>query len=764
VAFEELCPYVKLISVAQDGGFSARLEIDKANKDGVVERKIVTAKPHSELFTLSGDRNVYKDYAVAEIECEEGREYIKFANGDYLYLGKSQGDIDENLLKKAQIRRTIEEHFDKELALTERGIKVLSLFFIDEVGKYRAIDGEKGIYATMFEECYEELCALPKYELIKNKFDSNCHDGYFSQDKKGVPKNTKGDSNDDFDTYSLIMKDKEKLLSFSCPLRFIFSHSALKEGWDNPNVFQVCTLIDQKSMFTCRQKIGRGLRLCVDQNGERIEDKEINQLHVIANESFAEFAENLQKEIENESGVKFGVIDVGLFEGLLIPKIEVVETKITEAQSEQIVVALNKAKNEGLKIEEATLPTELEPIKEVIIAKAKTAEIAEVQAFTDVTVVREVKTETPATAEEITEIVAHLEKKEYITKAGKMKDTLKTALLTDTLDLPAKFEAAKERLISRIKTADKKVPIVDANKKVVVKMKENVLESPLFKELWSKINGKTKFRVTVDEDEFVAKIVAQLQQEPEIRRAHIVTKTANLDVEREGISFSGEYSQTLEVENIRYKIAAVTETIREECSIRRALFTRILRESGRVGDFLNNPQAFVEKFIEIANRVREKLEIDGVKYERIVGAEFYAQDVFERKELATSLDFNVLALRNKNSVYDHVVCDSKTVEMPFAEALDDDKEVKLFFKIPPKFRIDTPIGTYNPDWAIHLEKNGEEKMYFVIETKGTTIFDDLANPEGRKIRCGVKHFEALGAEVVFPKEPVKAWREFKGSV
>ena len=293
-------PYVKLLSVSNEKGFRAKIEMDIRNKDGIVGRKTVTVKPDDDLYLLSGKRELYEGYTVAGIDCTPEYEHIEFGNTEEVYLGKSIGDIDENMVKKAQIRRTIEAHLDKELRYTDKGIKVLSLFFIDKVANYRLEDGSPGIYAKMFEECYLELIARPKYAPIRERFSADvtkAHNGYFSQDKKGRLKDTKGDTAADDDTYNTIMRDKEWLLSFACPLRFIFSHSALKEGWDNPNVFQVCTLIEQKSTFTCRQKVGRGLRLCVNQDGERVEDKHINILHVIANESFSEFADTLQREI-----------------------------------------------------------------------------------------------------------------------------------------------------------------------------------------------------------------------------------------------------------------------------------------------------------------------------------------------------------------------------------------------------------------------------------------------------------------------------------
>ena len=329
-------PYVKLLSVSHEDGFKARLEIDVAGKDGKVSRKTVTVKPGTDLYKLSGSRSLYEGYSVSGIDCTPGMEQIELSNTDVVRLGRAIGDIDENLIKRMQIRRTIEAHLDKELRYTEKGIKVLSLFFIDEVKKYREADGGKGIYAQMFEELYTELIGLPKYAPLRERFTINAsrvHDGYFSQDKKGNYKNTRGDTLDDYSTYNTIMKDKEWLLSFDCPLRFIFSHSALKEGWDNPNVFQVCTLIEQKSTLTARQKIGRGLRLCVNQDGERIEDRNINLLHVMANESFAEFADTLQKEIEAETGVRFGVLQLDLFSGMAFDETRTEETPLTEQQA-----------------------------------------------------------------------------------------------------------------------------------------------------------------------------------------------------------------------------------------------------------------------------------------------------------------------------------------------------------------------------------------------------------------------------------------------
>mgnify|MGYP000706663422 FL=1 len=369
-------PYVKLLSVSNEDGFKARLEIDVQGKDGKVSRKTVTAKPGTDLYKLSGYRGLYENYAVSGIDCTPGMEQIELSNTDVVRLGRAIGDIDENLIKRMQIRRTIETHLDKELRYTEKGIKVLSLFFIDEVKKYRGPEGGKGIYAQMFEELYAELMGLPKYAELRERFTidaTRVHDGYFSQDKKGNYKNTRGDTLDDTSTYNTIMKDKEWLLSFDCPLRFIFSHSALKEGWDNPNVFQVCTLIEQKSTLTARQKVGRGLRLCVNQDGERIEDRNINLLHVMANESVAEFADTLQKEIEEETGVKFGVLQLDLFSGMVFEEIRTEETPLTEQEAKTL---LSRLAGEGILKTDAPVPESVPELpKELEAAKQKAVEV-----------------------------------------------------------------------------------------------------------------------------------------------------------------------------------------------------------------------------------------------------------------------------------------------------------------------------------------------------------------------------------------------------
>jgi len=610
-------PYICLKSVSNKNGFSAKVEIDVENSEGSVKRKTVVVKPHSDLYVLSGGRKLYENYKVEGIDCSAGFERIEFSNAETLTLNENIGDIDDDVIKRAQIRHTIKTHLDKELRCFDKGIKVLSLFFVDKVEKYRTADGQKGVYAEMFEACYNELMNNPKYAPLKEKFNTDvnkAHNGYFSQDKKGKYKDTNGSTQADNDTYNTIMKNKEWLLSFDCPLRFIFSHSALKEGWDNPNVFQVCTLTDQKSVFTCRQKIGRGLRLCVNQAGERIEDKNINILHVVANESFSEFAGKLQKEIENETGVQFGTV--------------------TE------------------------------------------------------------------------------------------------------------------------------IPIRDAQREVSVRLKKQILASAEFLELWNRIKQKTTYRVRFDVEKLIEECASAIKAMPETSDTRLVTQTADLIIQNAGVSHQERAMFTTDLERNDIVLPDILRLISAKTLLKRSTVSRILQQSGRLEDFLKNPQKFYEETLKIIKEKRHALAIDGIKYIRLAGREYYVQEIFESMELIAYLDKNAVAVAN--SVYDYVVYDS-SVESDFARSLDNDPDVKMFFKMPNRFKIETPIGAYNPDWAVYLEKNGEERLYFVLETKGTEDIFKLRPEERQKIHCGAEHFKAL-SNVVFSNTPVMTWKEFKQNI
>ena len=757
-------PYVKLLSVSHEDGFRARVEIDAQNKSGKVSRKTFTVKPGTDLYKLSGGRALYEGCAVSGIDCTPGMEQLELSNTDIVRLGCAIGGIDENNIKRLQIRRTMEAHLDKELRYTKKGIKVLSLFFIDEVKKYRDPEGGKGIYAQMFEELYTELIALPKYAELRKYFpaDAGCvHDGYFSQDKKGNYKNTKGNTLDDTSTYNTIMKDKEWLLSFDCPLRFIFSHSALKEGWDNPNVFQVCTLIEQKNTLTARQKVGRGLRLCVNQDGERIEDRNINLLHVMANESFAEFADKLQKEIEEETGIRFGILQLDLFSGIVFEETKTEETPLT---SQQVETLLSHLAGEGfMKSADTPAPETVPKLPEELkIAKQRAVEVIAREGsiapavVTQLTAQKTVVVQSTLTYDDAQQLLVHFEEKGYITKSGKIKDSMRAALQRGTLELPPRFESARPQLVAAIRRTDAKPLVRNISRDVVVRLKKEVAVSPEFLELWDRIKQKTTYRVRIDEDELIRHSVAAIKDMAPIPKARIVTQTADFQIDRPGVTYMERGIKTADVTDSYSSLPNILAILDGQTLARRSVIAEILKKSGRGQDFLNNPQMFMENAAQIIRDACYSLAIDGISYKKLHGAEYYVQEIFDSTELIANLDRNAVPVCH--SIYDHVIYDS-TVENEFARALDDDDDVKMFFKLPSRFKVDTPIGTYNPDWAVYVEIDGMKKLYFIIETKGTTKEDDLRGRERQKIRCGKAHFRALdsGAEL----HTAKKWSEFK---
>ena len=755
-------PYIRLLSAKKDGGFSAKLELDVATSAGKVERKTVTVKPGTDLFMITGNREIYENYEVVGIDATSGAQAVEFKNGDFARIGKPIGDVDEMLVKRAQIRRTIEFHLNKERLYHEQGIKVLSLFFIDEVANYRTSDGEPGIYVRMFEECYDELINSQKFSILKDKFpQGGIHDGYFSQDKKGNYKNTKGDSADDFTTYQTIMQKKEWLLSFECPLRFIWSHSTLKEGWDNPNVFQVCTLLDQKSVFTARQKIGRGLRLCVNQNGERVEDKNINLLHVVANESFTEFADNLQKEIEAETGLKFGYIQISMFVGQTFTETRQEEKTVTPEQAVRVVEVL---KTIGLidaqgtvaptvtpeKIEELEALTEVADVKEIVTAVIEKAEPIKTEDIVGTTYAATVSEEKVISYDDAEKIIEICEQKGY-TKKGKIQDKGRAAILDRTFSLE-RYNMTVERFEELIKPADTKPPITSADRNVIVRRKQNYDLSPEFMALWNKISQKTTYRIKIDTEKLVEQSINSLRKMEELPEVRLVSKTADFDIHNMGITHTERNIRTTSVHddyNFLPNIAAITA---EQCLIKRETALRILEECGRGDDSLRNPQLFIERFVEIVKYHRHELAIDGISYIKLDGQYYYAQKIFNAEELVGNLDKTAVPV--EKSVYDHVLYDinSQTIERPFAIALEKDPRVKMFFKLPTHFTIDTPIGKYNPDWAVYLEEESatggsDKKMYFVFETKGNTFEFDLRNPERLKFNCSKAHFRAIDSDI-----------------
>ena len=773
-------PYVKVLDVAHDNGYSGHIEIDVRAKNGLVKRKTVTVKQGSDLEKLSGDRDCYKGYVVTNFECAKGQEYIELSNDRKIALGTAIGDLDELTAKRTQIRMTIEEHLNKELSYIKQGIKVLSLFFIDEVKKYRTPDGQKGIYTKIFEEEYTNLINKTKYSEIKKVFKQDAeqvHNGYFSQDKKGL-KDTKGNTLADYSTYNLIMKDKETLLSFECPLRFIFSHSALKEGWDNPNVFQICTLLDQKSTFTARQKIGRGLRLCVNKDGDRIEDPNINILHVMANESYAEFADNLQKELEDETGIKFGFLEQSIFSGLRFEHKLVVTRELNKEEQKLLQTDL---KLEGFNVEGAEsaevpeiTPTSDESVKPKVeevkpkpkltqalqntktqlienLSKERTITENEIEKLTVTETVVEQKT---ISSEDSLKIHQQLQDKGYLSKEGKITNKFTKAIDDGSFELSDGFEGAKDLVIEVVRKHNTKPPLRDASKNVRVKLKKQVMLSPEFKELWDQIKQKTIFKIHIDEDTLVRNCIKAIVNMDPIPKPKISAYTAKVEVKQSGVESDENkvVGKTYELNTAYLSLPNLITEVSEQTLTKRQTIYEILTQSNRLEDFLNNPQRYIETVVGLINNERQALAVDGITYKkRDDGSVYYEQEIFDCDDILANLDRNAVPV--DHSVYDHVIYDSQTIEKNFALALDSDPDVKMFFKLPNKFKVDTPIGSYNPDWAVYVSTDHFKKLYLVVETKGgTDVLRNLRGSERMKIECGKKHFAAIQSELRLAKD------------
>lgn len=687
--------YLKLISTNnKKSPITAKIEID-ANLKGSIKRKIVTVKQGSDLSEAKlSNRDVYNGYVVDEIYCEPGNEYVSFTQKeDILRIGKVVGDIDDLKLKRAQIHKTIEEHLDKELAFARTGkkIKVLSLFFIDKVANYRQYDDEgnqiNGPYADIFEEEYKKVIKKPKYSTLYNYVDldleaSEAHDGYFAMDRKGKNKNkfkdTKsGKSDADDHAYELIMKDKERLLSFDTKLKFIFSHSALREGWDNPNVFQICTLNETTSTMKKRQEIGRGLRLCVNQDGERIHDKSTNILTIMANESYEDFAKKLQKEIEDDTGIKFGTIKKDSFAHILW---------------------VNKKGNEE-----------------------------------------------PLGKQHSLLIFNHFKLKNYIDSKGKAQDTLKVAVKDKNVDIPNEYMDSYDEIFQHVKKLiDGYKPPKKAKTRRQVKVNKHVYLSPEFKEFWDSIKHKTTYSVDFDTDELIKKCINAMEDTLNIKAPKLLYTKSGLTIKAAGVDYEDGIVSTAYSEEDEIALPDIVTYLQNETDLTRKTIIRILTKSDTLNQFKKNPQEYMQQTAKLINKVMSMMIVDGIKYTKIDDS--YSQELFKNDELFGYLESNLLEA--EHSVYDYIIYDSD-VEKEFAKRLDKDPEVKLYTKLPSWFKVDTPLGSYNPDWAVMLDKDGETNLYFVVETKGSTEYLALRPTEQAKINCGRKHFKALESNVHF---------------
>ncbi|MCF6339599.1 MAG: DEAD/DEAH box helicase family protein [Sulfurimonas sp.] len=600
--------YIRLVSVKANPR-SAKIEI-YVIQNGSTKRKIIVVKSTDDLYEKSNGRDVYDGYTINDIYIEKGSEYIEFLNQEVVRIGETVGDADDDCIKRLQVRKTIEEHLDKELRLKARDIKVLSLFFIDRVANYRSYDEKgnevKGKYALWFEEEFKIISKKPKYNTLFGDVDiatevEKIHDGYFAQDSKGRIKDSTGKNKDDESAFDKIMKNKETLLSFSEPLRFIFSHSALKEGWDNPNVFQICTLNETNSVMKKRQEIGRGLRICVNQDGQRVRGFDVNTLTVMANESYVDFAKGLQNEYEKDCGITF----------------------------------------------------------------------------------------------------------EDISKYVK-----------------------------------------DANDKKLITLNKEVYLSEEFKALWEQIKYKTTYRVDFDVEKLVKECAKHIANDLTVGKIKYLYSKATNKITKAGVEIIDETikNDPLNSEIIDFELPDIVTYLQNETNLTRRNIVDILIKSGKLQGFKNNPQKFIDGAIKIIKKVMSIFIVDGIKYQKLGNEFYYSQQCFEDQELYGYLSSNMIENRENKSIYTHTVYDS-TIEENFAIEFNRNEKVKLFTKLPKWFKINTPLGTYNPDWAVMIVEENEEKLYFVVESKGSDLGLDIKTSESSKIECAKKHFAEISTEV-----------------
>jgi type III restriction enzyme len=436
----------------------------------------------------------------------------------------------------------------------------------------------------------------------------------------------------------------------------------------------------------------------------------------------------------------------------------VTETKtVTQPEAEIIVKHLESKgyiSSDGRPTEEAIkavttdtveLPPELTAVKAEVVKVITKAEAVTPKTLSGATYTQTVEQERSVTYEEAEEIITHFEKAGYVTKTGKIKDTMKNDILNGTLDLPKRFEAARERFVQIVTNADRKPPIRDASRDVIVRLKKQVPQSPEFRAIWERIRQKTTYRVEIDSADLIKRASRELREMPSIPKARILTQTADIQIQNMGVTHLERETRTMDVHTDYAVLPDILTVIAEEAFVSWTDAAAIIRESGRIGDFMANPRLFIENCVDIIKHNRHSLAIDGISYTKREDDRYYWQQIFNSDELMANLDKN--AVEVKNSVYDYIIYDSDSVERPFAVALDNDPDVKMFFKIPPSFKIETPIGTYNPDWAVYIDRDGEQKMYFVIETKSSLNPLDRRGTENLKIHCGRRHFKALDNDV-----------------
>jgi len=684
---------------------TALLEIDMKLSSSV-QKKSVRVHEGDNLYDLSNKLSEYEDgFTVVSIDGYENS--IRFLNGRKVMAGEVTGSVQEKHLRRIQIRETIRSHIAKEKELYGKGIKVLSLFFIDEVKKYRDYEAEalKGVYAQMFEEEYERIVRdeLGLFDAeyrtyIEGLNTDDIHKGYFSVDKKGKaidPKADKSGNSNDVSAYDLIMKDKERLLSFDEPTRFVFSHSALKEGWDNPNVFQICTLKQSSSTDSKRQEIGRGLRICVDKHGIR-QDQELlgaaffdtNALTVVASDSYDDFASSLQKEILDSLSR---------------------ETKITLKVLSQITLK----NDDDMEVK----------IGEKLASK----------------------------------IIKDWKEKGYLGEDGFVTDKAIKDIKSKTFEVIPQLEAWKKEveqlIVQANSTAVLSSMIGNGKNEEIGELRPNEnFDKKEFQALWAKINAKATYRINVDSQILQEASVEAINQFLEIAKVTVkITKATQkdlfeLDDLNAGSNMMGDSKNSYE--RMNHELGSTKYDLLGEIERSTALTRKtIVSILGKISEqkfklFVVNPEEFIIKISNIINQQKAKLLVSGIEYFKT--DEVYESEIFTIPNFKYNLSKDTISV--EKHIYDYLKYDSE-VEKTFANELEKG-QITVYAKLPNDFKIPTPMGNYNPDWAVVFNGADKKNIYFVAETKGNCDPLQLKGSEEAKIAYARKYFECLNDDEI----------------
>ncbi|MFH4157104.1 type III restriction-modification system endonuclease [Acinetobacter bereziniae] len=712
----------------------ARLELEIQTKTGF-KREVRKVSKGDDLFVISHEAEQYNDrYVISDIDARTNT--VTFVNGITIQAEKSIGHLDEQVTRTIQIRETIRAHLQKERQLYNQGIKVLSLFFIDEVAKYRQYDEDNnpidGEYTQIFKEQYQfvlnEFLYLniendPYQEYLKSIDVDKTHNGYFSIDKKSKKltdpalKKVKDEElgvsvqqADDIDAYDLILKDKERLLSFEEPTRFIFSHSALREGWDNPNVFVICTLKHSDNTISRRQEVGRGLRLAVNKNGERMdanyfgaigEVHRLNNLTVVTNESYKDFVANLQTEIVKTLASRPTQATPEYFENKVLTLVDGSKLEITKVMAKQIHKYLTR--NDYIDDNDHIAPKYHQD---------------------------KANGELVALPEELQPYTAQITK------------------LIDSIFDPKATEGMTE----------------DANKHLTNHINSKNLERKEFQDLWKRINRKAIYQIQIDSKKLITDSISCIERTAVERGNKFVETLSYKLVEssmKDEVSFDELKSKdafgkkTTKTENSTLSIHSQVQydligNIAEDTNLTRKTVAQILKgiNASVFAQFKLNPEAFIREISRIINEQQASMVIQGLKYNPL--KEGYPEnDIFVSNE-----NIPLKSFKADRHIWDYVVTDSDN-ERKFVEELDGADEVIVYAKLPDRFQIPTPFGNYNPDWAIAFDKDKVRQVYFVAETKGSMSDADLRDKEKRKIESAKKFFTTLNEENLLLGDAVK---------